>query len=345
MRDLLVAGGGPIGLGTALLAARRGLDVAVVEPRSGPVDKACGEGLMPAGVGLLAGLGVEPSGHALRGIRYVHGNRAAEAPFRDGPGLGVRRTVLHAALATAVHRAGIPVVRARAGDIRQDDESVRTVCLRARYLAVADGLHSGLRQELGLGGTDRGRVRYGLRRHFAVPAWTDHVEVHWARRAEAYVTPVGRELVGVAVLFSGRGTFETWLGEFPALRERLGGSSPVSAVRGAGPLRQSTRRRVAGRALLVGDAAGYVDALTGEGICVGLATAAALVRCVERDRPQEYEAEWRRVTRSYRLLTGSLLAVSGVPPLRSSLVPVADLIPGAFAAGINLLAGSKRSRL
>ena len=58
MRDLLVAGGGPVGLATALYAARAGLDVAVVEPRDGAIDKACGEGLMPGAVAALADLGV-----------------------------------------------------------------------------------------------------------------------------------------------------------------------------------------------------------------------------------------------------------------------------------------------
>ena len=71
---------------------------------------------------------------------------------------------------------------------------------------------------------------------------------------------------------------------------------PASGVRGAGPLRQRTTRRVAGRALLVGDAAGYVDALTGEGLSVGLACARELVRCVVAGRPQEYERAWRRAT-------------------------------------------------
>src|SRR6185437_3469572 len=96
--------------------------------------------------------------------------------------------------------------------------------------------------------------------------------------AEAYVTPVSDDLVGVAVLGPGDGTrFEGWLPEFPELYGRLAGAEPATAVRGAGPLRQRATRRVAGRALLVGDASGYVDALTGEGISLGLAHARAAV--------------------------------------------------------------------
>ena len=99
MRDLVVAGGGPVGLAVALHAARAGLDVSVREPREGPIDKACGEGLMPGAVAELEGLGVRPHGHPLAGIRYLDGSGAGEsveAAFRFGAGRGVEgRVDLH----------------------------------------------------------------------------------------------------------------------------------------------------------------------------------------------------------------------------------------------------------
>src|SRR5581483_1661760 len=98
--DLLVVGGGPGGLATALHARRQGLSVIVAEPRDTPVDKACGEGLMPGGLAELASLGVDPVGLPLRGIAYLREHRRAEADFRNGPGRGVRRTTLHATLAS-----------------------------------------------------------------------------------------------------------------------------------------------------------------------------------------------------------------------------------------------------
>ena len=70
MRDLVVVGGGPVGLAAGLYAARAGLSVEVREKRAGVVDKACGEGLMPGAVATLRDLGVEPSGHPIEGIRY-----------------------------------------------------------------------------------------------------------------------------------------------------------------------------------------------------------------------------------------------------------------------------------
>ena len=165
----------------------------------------------------------------------------------------------------------------------------------------ADGLHSSVRRLAGLDlppaststAAASGRQRFGLRRHFAVEPWTDLVEVHWADDLEAYVTPVDDDLVGVALLTSRREPFDVQLKEFPALAERLetaraAGDEP-GATMGAGPLRQRSRARVSGRVLLVGDAAGYVDALTGEGIAVGLASARAAVAAIAAGTPTAYE--------------------------------------------------------
>ena len=165
MIDVLIAGGGPVGLATALHAHAAGLRVEVLEPRPGPIDKACGEGLMPGALAALARLGVDPEGMPLHGIRYVDGARAAEAGFAQGPGRGVRRLELHRALDTAVHERGIPVHREKADHIQADEHGVRVGPRRARYLVGADGLHSTVRRQAGLDRRVLGRARYGLRRH------------------------------------------------------------------------------------------------------------------------------------------------------------------------------------
>ena len=340
MIDLLVAGGGPAGLVTALRAARAGLDVVVVEPRPGPIDKACGEGLMPAAVGALAELGVHPAGHPIRGIRYLDAldaERQVAAPFRSGTGRGVRRTELHAALLGAAQAAGIGFLAAAVGPVEQDAVSVRAAGLRARYLAAADGLHSPIRRGLGLDVQSRGARRWGIRRHFELAPWTDHVEVYWSPRSEAYVTPVGEGCVGVAVLTRQQQHFDAHLAEFPTLARFLADAEP-GPVRAAGPLRQRARRIVEGRVLLVGDAAGYVDALTGEGLAIAFATAEALARSVALDRPQAYPAAWRRLSRRYRLLTTVLLAAANYPPTRRQIMPLAATLPRVFGATVNQLA-------
>ncbi len=341
--DLLVAGAGPAGLATALHAARAGLDVAVWEQRAGTVDKACGEGLMPGAVAALAALGVHPPGHDLRGIRYVAGAHRADADFRAGPGRGVRRTALHTALREATLAAGVRVEQRTVRRVEQDDDGVVVDGTRAGHLAAADGLHSPIRRALGLHRPHRARLRHGLRRHHRLAPWSDYVEVHWARDAEVYVTPVADDLVSVAVLTTARGPYDDHLAAFPALQERLAGVSTAGPVRGAGPLRQSASARTAGRVLLVGDAAGYVDALTGEGIALALAQASAAVRAVVSDDLTAYERDWWRITRRYRWLTRALLGATRTPPARASLVPAAQRLPWLFAAAVDALAHPART--
>ena len=338
MIDVLVAGGGPVGLATALYLHDAGLAVTVAEPRPGPIDKACGEGLLPAAVRALAQLGVQPVGRPLRGIGYRDESHQVQAEFRAGSGRGVRRTELHRVLDRAVQSRGIAIVQAAVGSIEQDADTVRAAGLQARYLVAADGLHSGIRASLDLGAPAPAKhpKRWGQRRHFCLRPWTDLVEVHWATDAEAYVTPVGDELLGVAILSSRQQSFDQQLQSFPELAERLAGAEGTKVL-GAGPLRQHVRRRVAGRVLLVGDAAGYVDALTGEGISVGLHSARLLAHCLRQDRPDRYERAWHSSSRRYRVLTESLLFAAERPVLRRRIVPIAARAPRLFGAIVNQL--------
>lgn len=336
--DLVVAGGGPAGLVTALHAARAGLEVEVWEPRPGAVDKACGEGLMPGALAGLQALGVDPPGHPFRGIRYVAGSHQASADFRHGTGRGIRRTTLHAALAEAARAAGARTVQRSVSTVAQDDEGVVVDGVRARHLVAADGLHSPVRRLLGLDAPKARHTRFGLRRHFRIEPWSPYVEVHWAPTVEAYVTPVAPDLVGVAVLATSKATYDSRLEALPGLRAALEGAEPASDVRGAGPLRQGARRRVAGRVLLVGDAAGYVDALTGEGLALAFAQAEAAVAAVAAGTPARYEGDWARLTRRYRWLTQALVTGTRSRAARRAVVPAARLLPPVFHAAVNSLA-------
>ncbi|MFH0172377.1 NAD(P)/FAD-dependent oxidoreductase [Streptomyces cacaoi] len=336
MIDVLVAGGGPAGLAAAIHAALAGLEAVVVEPRTSPVDKACGEGVMPGGVAALRTLGVEVTGRALAGIRYLDGTARADAPFRGGNGLGIRRTTLHSALHRRALGLGVRMLPGKVGEVRQSTDTVTAAGITARWLIAADGLHSPVRRGLGLELPGRPHGRYGLRRHYRAEPWTDFVEVHWSRHGEAYVTPVDDDLVGVAILSRDRRGYDGHLAAFPTLTAALRGPA-ATRVRGAGPLRQRVRRRTAGRVLLVGDAAGYLDALTGEGIALALATAGAAVRCLADGRPDEYERAWVRLTRRHRLLTGALLAASRRPGTARLIVPAASRMPPLFSAAVHAL--------
>jgi menaquinone-9 beta-reductase len=337
--DLLVAGGGPVGLAVAIEARLAGLGVTVVEPRRGPIDKACGEGLMPAAVQALARLGVEVGGVPFHGIRYLGWGAQAEHRFGSGSGRGVRRVALHEAFRERAASLGVRWVDGRVRDVRQDASGVEAAGIRARWLVGADGLHSAVRRSLGVDRPAQRHRRFGQRQHLALAPWSDLVEVYWSERAEVYVTPVAADAVGVAVLGE-RGTgFAETVGQVPVLRDRVAGAAPLGPRLGAGPLRQRAARVQVGRVLLVGDAAGYMDALTGEGVRVGLACAQAAVEAVVAADPGAYPRRWSALTREPRWLTGGLVYGTRPLPVRRALVPAARAVPWAFAAAVERLAG------
>lgn len=347
MRDLLVVGGGPAGLATAIAARQAGMQVMVLEPQAGVIDKACGEGLMPGGVAALARLGVVGlEGRPFVGIRYIDGERVAQGSFLRGPGLGVRRTTLHRALRDRADALGIEVAPTRVDAVEDLGDRVCAGGHEARWLVAADGLRSPIRAALGLGLPARLPPRTGLRRHYTIAPWSDCVEVYWSPRGEAYVTPVGPDLVGVALLWSGRAPgngegppFDRLLQDFPALAARLRDAPAAGPALGAGPFEQRLRRRVQGRVLLVGDAAGYLDPLTGEGIRLAVEGAEALVACLQSGKPQAWERRWQRLTRRYRWLTGALLLLARNRLSRRLIVPVAARIPALMTSALGLIDG------
>lgn len=333
--DVLVVGGGPVGLAAAIEARLAGLDVVLVEARQDPLDKACGEGLMPGTLRALHRLGVDPPGWTLRGISYRARGRHVDHAFRAADGRGVRRTVLTHALQERAAELGVARVTARVTDLRLTTGGVTAGGITARWLLACDGLHSTVRRLAGLERADGGHRRFGLRRHFAVAPWRDLVEVHWGPSAEAYVTPVAGDLVGVALLGPPRTEWTRTLAGMPELEARLAGAASVGPTLGAGPLRQRSAARTRGAVRLVGDASGYVDALTGEGMRVGFAQARAAVATL--DDPAAYERAWTAATRDYRVLTTALVACA-TSPARAGVVPLARSAPWLFGSVVERLA-------
>ncbi|MFF2050772.1 NAD(P)/FAD-dependent oxidoreductase [Leifsonia sp. NPDC058194] len=341
--DLVVIGGGPVGLACAIEARLDGMDVLVVEPRSGPIDKACGEGLMPGALAALHRIGVDPQGHPLAGIAYVDGSSRVEHRFAERPGRGVRRTVLHSALEARAEQLGARRAEGRVVGLDQQRDRVRITLaddtvLDTPWAIAADGLHSPVRRLLGLERRPQveSRRRFGVRRHYAIAPWSDLVEVHWSPLAEAYVTPVDEHTVGIAVLGRRPLDQEAVLASLPALASRLDGAETVGSTRGAGPLLQRARSRASGRTLLAGDASGYVDALTGEGMRVGFSQARAAVAAVRAGDTEQYERAWRATTRDFRMLTSGLV-IAARSRFRSRIVPTAAARPELFGSIVERL--------
>ena len=358
MHDVVIAGGGPAGLAAAIRSARRGFRTLVLERSEGTPDKACGEGLMPRGAGELERLGVRmPDDRCapFRGIRYLQEEGTIlEARFRGRPGVGIRRTALVEALrevsisaGAEVRRGSVVSVRARGDVIDVETDGGH---IEARLVVAADGLHSPLRRAAGLesaGGS--GSMRFGVRRHFALAPWTDLVEVHWAPGVEAYVTPVGPRTVNVALLRDrdAPGEFADLLASFPRLTAQLEGAPFESAVRGAGPLLQRVRARWAARLALIGDAAGYVDAITGQGLSLAFAASAVLMETIPDDLSvdlspflRRYDERLRARWLAYSLPAAALVALSRRPGLRRAALRTLHAVPGGFSALVRAVAMS-----
>lgn len=338
MIDLVIAGGGPAGLATAIFASKAGMSVVVIEPHVGPIDKACGEGIMPAGRKLLdrMGLSIE-GGKPFSGIRYHRKGRIAAGRFSHGKGIGLRRTVLSAALWERAGDLGVERVHGRFRTAEFSNTSVSILGIGARWLVGADGLNSIVRKSVGIPLEKARPGRYGVRRHFAVERWDDFVDVFLGEAEEAYVTPVGDHTVGVAILSQTAKPFDEGLAEFPELIKMLG--DPVGKVQGAGPFGRFAAQASVGRTALVGDAAGFLDPITGEGIRLAFESADLLVQCLVQDRLQDYDAGWRRIVRRYRTITSGVLALRRNPYLKESMVPVLRGVPRLFDGMLGLLGG------
>jgi len=346
--ELLILGGGPTGLAAALAAHQRGLRPVVLEANTGVIDKACGEGLMPGAVQNLHRLGVHPEGVRFRGIRYQRGDVQVDGRFPGEAGLGVRRLALHTALRQAVDDCGIPVRRHRVRHVEAFAQFVQVDNERARWVIAADGLRSPTRKMLGLDRAASGPKRLGLRQHFRVTPWSDLVEVHWAEDAEAYVTPVGPDNVGIAFLYGeaarqadkGKpGTpFRRLLARFPYLEERLQHAAATSTPRGAGPFAQRSAAPRLGRVLLAGDASGYIDPLTGEGLALGFQNALDAADALVAETPEQYDKAWRRAYAAYARPTKALLTLTQWPLGRRAMFPVLRMAPWILRAVVRRLA-------
>jgi len=344
--DAVVLGGGPAGCATAMYAARAGLRVALLERLSFPRPKACGEGLMPAGVRVLDELGlgetVRALGRPFRGVRYTsRAGRGAEGRFPGAAaGLGVRREELDAALWRAA--ASHPNVEAVE---RRDDPGA----FPAPLLAVCDGGRSRAAQRLGASRVEPARRRHGLSARFSGVAAGELVEVFLAPGAEIYVTPLSRGEALVAALFeqsaltaSPERAYDEALRASPGLTRLLAGGRRATPLRGFGPLGGRAARVHGDGWLLAGDAAGALDPILGDGMAAALQTGRlagqALAAAAQGD-PAALAVYARRraaLLRPRRWLERAVLRAAARPSASEALIASLGAFPAAFDALLRL---------
>lgn len=333
--DVFVVGGGPAGLAAAIAARRQGFSVSVADCASPPIDKACGEGLMPDSLEVIQRLGVslDPAeGDFFKGIRFVGPDTAVAASFPRGYGLGIRRTRLHQILLEHAQALGVELLwRARVSFPGPETIALNGARVRSLWIIGADGQHSRVREWAGLSQARTRAIRFALRRHYRVRQPREYVEIYWGDHGQAYVTPVGSGSVCVALISRRRWrSFEDGLSGFPRLMERLAGAAPASDIRGALSVSQRLQQVWRDNVALVGEASGSVDAITGEGLALGFRQALALAPALAAGDLAAYAAEHHSIRRLPEFMARSMLLLDSSAGIRRRTLLALSKQPALF---------------
>jgi menaquinone-9 beta-reductase len=344
--DVAVFGGGPAGLAAALALRQGGFRVALYDAQRPPIDKTCGEGLMPEAVRLLRGFGValdERDGAHFMGISFHDAHVSASAAFGSGRGLGVRRMHLQEEMARRAAEMGVAlhwcaVVQALAGG----GFACAGTRISAEFFVIADGLCSTLAPASGFRERNCDSRRYASRQHFQCTPWSDSVEVHWRDGEQLYITPLGDHEVGAALLTSrhGRRLCDA-LPDFPEVANRLAGAPRTSSMRGAVTRTRNLREVIRGNVAVLGDASGSVDAVTGDGLLSAFRQANALADAIAAGEPKRYARAHAQIAKAPRRMARLLLMLDRYPGLERRFVATMATRPESFAALLGVHVGEQ----
>jgi geranylgeranyl reductase family protein len=386
--DALVVGAGPAGSIAALVLARAGARVRLVDRARFPRDKLCGDTLNPGSLSILDRLGVSTPirerAAAVTGMLVTGPGARVSADYPRGLcGVSITRRDLDVILLNAAIDSGAqfecgvtvrePIVgeRGRVNGVRIASNGHRCE-VRARMVVAADGRGSRLASRLQLSSYARRPRRWAFGAYFTgVTAMTGRGEMHLRPDGYIGVAPLPGAVTNVSVvrdaatLSVSQGDRQSFVREAlavdPELRERFAHATQVSRVSVLGPLAVDSRQSGCAGLLLAGDAAGFVDPMTGDGLRFALrggelAAQAALEELdsgapafakLHASRAREFTSKWR-INRALRSIVGSPRALDLAAMIsRHWSKPVEYLI--GVAGDVNLVEetgemGSNRSR-
>ena len=318
--DVVIVGGGPAGLAAAIALRQKGIECIVVEALEPPIDKCCGEGLMPDALHSLKALGVkirEEEGYAFQGIRFADSTHRVDADFPNGAGIGVRRTHLHQRMSDRACEVGVRLMWGnRVTLLSQKEVMVNGAPTRFRWLIGADGTASHVRRWAGLGAEKAFSQRVCFRRHYETAPWSEYVEVHWGAIGQVYITPVARDRVCVVFITRcGRVDREHFLNGFPEVTRKLVGAPIVTQGRGAVSVTRKLNRVANETVALIGDASGSADAITGEGLAQSFRQAVALAASIEDGKLSDYNKAHRLIARLPHAMARLMLTMDRWPAM------------------------------
>lgn len=343
--DAIVVGGGVAGSVTARELGRRGLRVALLEKARLPRPKACGEGLLPHGVAALAEMGLDFPAPRVRGLRYVSpSGHVAEADFPFGHGIVVRRDRFDEFLFRAA--ASTPGVEAF------EETPYDPGRWKSKWVVGADGLHSQFHQNRGFVATPPSEQRVGLSTHVrGLEIHRDRVEVVLHAGGEVYLAPSDGDEALVACLCrkgaipasatTNEERVAAILRSLHTLRDRthdLAFTTPALAV---SPLGLRVEPTVSANVLLVGDAAGAPDPVTGEGMSVAILSARAAAAAMASGRPEEYARERARLAAGAHWLGSWILRASRHPTIADRVVRSLAEQPALFRKFLEVAVGQE----